>query len=56
MLEVTARGGVAVYGYLLTAVGDAVGPVLDERFGVRHGGVFGGRRYDLGGKTLLVCK
>ena len=46
----TARGGLTVYGNFLTAVGDAVGPDLDEGFGMRHGGVFEGRRYGCVGK------
>ena len=56
MLEVTTRGGVAVYGYLLTAIRDTVGPVLDEGFGARHGGVFEGRRYGCAGKGYRFVK
>ena len=52
MLEVSTGGRVAVDGYLLTAVGDAVWPVLDERFGARHGGTFEGRRYNRARKAI----
>ena len=55
MLEVSASGGVAVYGYLLTAVGNAVGPVLDEGLGAGHGGIVRGQRMWWCGKAISVC-
>ena len=57
MLGVSSTGGgVAVYGDLLTAVGDAIRPVLDEGFGARHGGIFEGRRYGCAGKRCRFAK
>ena len=56
MLEVSTGGGVAVYGDLLTAVGDAARQVLDESFGARHGGIFEGRRYGCAGRRYRMVK
>ena len=56
LLEVTARGGVAVYGDFLTAVGDAVWPVLDEGFGARHGGKLEGRRCGCAGNDVVFVR
>ena len=56
MLEVTTGGGVAVYGDLLTAVGDAVRQVLDDGFDAQHCGIFEGRRCCWAGKRYRVVK
>lgn len=44
------------YGYLLTAVGDAVGVIFDEGFGTGDGGMFEGRRYDCARKCYRMVK